>query len=232
MRSNSTWCCCRCSLSTRAATASAPAAVSTTPRFRFCATANKSQSRCWSASATLSSRSNRCLRRAGTWHWITSPRNEGLSIAERSTHEPLADENRTGHVFDRRSEARQGPTVERGAQLPGAQPHPRNAERRRGDDLSLELRGPWRSRHWRGGERALPRSDAVRSQKRLLRRRQRPRRSALVAGGRALQAQAETRDHAGRNQGAARLGRFRADAPRLSVLPVTEAQWQAILDQE
>ena len=75
-------------------------------------------------------------------------------------------------------------------------------------------------------QRRLPRPDTVRPGFEVLRSEERPGQSALAAGGRALQAQAQAHHHAGRAQGQPdQLDGFLLTrrGNRLSVMPVSEA---------
>ena len=135
--------------------------------------------------------------------------------------------------------ARRHRTLERRAQLPGAQPHARAC--RSGDGVLFyhsSCAVPGIVGLGDGGQRGLSGPHPVRPQIRLLRSegtREEPRWSLVDV---AFERKLKRTDPAGRNQAstptrwAKSFALIRSAASRLSVLPVTAAQWKLLLSLE
>src|SRR6202000_6527 len=90
----------------------------------------------------------------------------------------------------------------------GAQLHARDEERRSRFLLSLQLRSAGCGRHRRSEQGSARRSDAVRQEKRLLRRKKQKGQSALVDGGSEVQEKAQAKYFADRTENQARIEGF------------------------
>src|SRR5690606_4445093 len=161
-------------------------------------------------------------RACGVVDGLAASRSLALPHGQASTSGALlALQVRAGGVLVLRPARRARPphVVERGSQLPGAEPAPRRDRRRRRRPLLPQQHGPaGRGGDLPGGAGRLPRRDGVRPRLALLRRGQRSRRAALVHGRHRGGVRVPRARHPRAHAGGAGARRHDAAAPRIAPL--------------